>query len=77
MTCNKTIFWSTLVTPKSINNEFNQPGHSIHSFHGQKFIPSTTKKTLPTTRGDERTAESQAIRLKVKRHATFFYQCDT
>ena len=58
-TCSKTICWSTLMTSKSINNEeFNQPGHSIHSFHGQKFIPSTTKKTFPTTRGHERTAES-------------------
>ena len=29
----KLFFWSTLVTPKSINNDFNQPGHSSHSFY--------------------------------------------
>ena len=28
-------------------------------------------------RGHERTAKSHAIRLKGKRNATFFYQCDT
>ena len=38
-TRHKTIFWSSLVTPKSINNEeFNQPGHSVI-----QFISSTAK----------------------------------
>ena len=61
-TRNKTIFWSTLVTPKSINNEFNQPGHSIHFLHGQKFIPSTTKKTLhyEVMNGQQRTTPSDS-----------------
>ena len=41
-TRNKTIFWSTLVTPKSINKEeFNQPGHSVI-----QFISSTVKSSF-------------------------------
>ena len=36
-TRNKIIFWSNLVIPKSINNEFNQPGHSvIHTFYNER-----------------------------------------
>ena len=46
-TRNKTIFLIHCSYPKSINNEeFNQPGHSSHFFYNQKFILSSTKKTL-------------------------------
>ena len=38
-TRNKTIFWSTWVTPKSINNEFNQPD-SFNSFLPQPKVHS-------------------------------------
>ena len=42
-TRNKTIFWSTLVTPKSIDNEeFNQPGQ----FSVIQFISSTAKSSF-------------------------------